>query len=101
MDSKVHEFNPSRLIGNILANNGSEERVALLILNYSLEKLDYKIFKRLWDNCKIRLCADGAGNRLFKYGDLNNCLERNLPTAIVGDLDSLNEESHDYYSGKV
>jgi thiamine pyrophosphokinase len=66
----------------------------LVIVNspsYSVE-----LTRRFWKICKIKICADGGGNRL--YDSLTESERLNyIPTAIVGDLDSLRPEVSVFY----
>jgi hypothetical protein len=49
-----------------------------------------------WNRCRLRVCADGAINRLY-----DNLTEQQrgeyLPDAVCGDLDSAEEAILDYY----
>jgi len=74
---------------------------ALIILNSEIE---YDISTRgLWDNCVVKICADGGANRLFDFCKNNNdgtYLEKYIPDVIIGDLDSLRDEVRDFYLSK-
>lgn len=48
---------------------------------------------RLWQRCAVVLCADGAANRLLALDSGEDW----LPTAIVGDLDSIEDSSRKHY----
>lgn len=71
-------------------------RVALLILNVEHGPSAVS-FAHLWDQSTLRLCADGAANRL--YDSLDETTRRSmLPDVISGDLDSIRPEVSDFYS---
>ncbi|PVU92760.1 hypothetical protein BB559_003613 [Furculomyces boomerangus] len=80
--------------------NIDSQPMALLMLNLPLVHIDTDFFESLWNKSKIRICADGAGNRLYEFGLKSNCLEKYIPSAIVGDLDSLLDKHKDYYVSK-
>ncbi|KAI5792312.1 thiamine pyrophosphokinase [Pyronema domesticum] len=68
---------------------------ALLILNQPI--FNKSIFLNLWRKATLRVCADGGANRLFEALTPS---ERGLylPTAIIGDLDSLRPSVRSFYS---
>jgi thiamine pyrophosphokinase len=61
------------------AVRGDGSRICI-ILN---TKVATKYFDKIWGESSVRICADGAANRLF---DMNSDL---LPDVIIGDLDSV------------
>lgn len=56
--------------------------------------------RRMWEGAAIRVCADGAANRLHDSfdGELPGERERFIPDVIVGDLDSLRPDVSAFYS---
>jgi thiamine pyrophosphokinase len=64
----------------------------LIILNRPISNPDRLI--RLWSKAKIKVCADGGSNVLYK---LNKSL---IPDFVIGDFDSLLLESHVYYRAR-
>lgn len=77
----------------------SSLQVALLILNVEHNSRPGAIqFSHLWDLAFVRLCADGAANRLY---DSLGAHERGLmlPDVISGDLDSVRPEVASFYAG--
>ncbi|CAN0292245.1 unnamed protein product, partial [Laminaria digitata] len=76
-----------------------EEPLALVLLN---TKGDYEakhLLRCLWAGAALRVCADGAANRLHDSfdGDHPGERERFVPDVIVGDLDSLRPEVSAFY----
>eukprot|EP00898_Chlorokybus_atmophyticus_P008319 jgi/Chlat1/8489/Chrsp80S07886 len=74
---------------------------ALLLLNFTLPKNT----PELWKRASIRVCADGASNRLydeiprwFPGVPADTVRTRFVPEYIKGDLDSLRPDVRDYYS---
>lgn len=64
----------------------------LIILNQPVDKIPS--FRHLFSTSLLTVCADGGANRLFEY-------DRSLiPTAIVGDFDSLRADVKDYYQSR-
>lgn len=64
----------------------------LIILNQPVDRIPF--FRRLYSTSHLIICADGGANRLFDY---DSSL---IPTAIVGDLDSLRGDVEAYYRSK-
>ncbi len=60
---------------------------------------DARLFRKLWQAAAIRLCADGAANRLHDSLDPRTRAEM-LPTAIRGDLDSLRPDVAAFYEAR-
>ena len=68
--------------------------LALVILNVELQhdlSVQSSIFTHLWREAGVRLCADGAANRLHdSLADADR--GRLLPDLIKGDLDSIRDD---------
>lgn len=65
----------------------------LIILNTPICKTEPSIFTNLWNSSTTRICADGGSNRLYNF-------DKNLkPNYVKGDLDSIEENVRDHYSG--
>jgi len=75
-------------------------RLALLVLNVDCESLyTDSVLSRLWQDAAVRLCADGAANRL--YDSLPEAERgRMLPDQIRGDLDSLRPDVAEFYRAR-
>lgn len=75
------------------------ENSALLILNQEIKMP--KLFMKLWNRYMIKVCADGAANKLYQFC-VNNNVNHNdyLPDYIVGDLDSIDENIAQFYKEK-
>ena len=91
---------PSPLISSYPSS--ASRKNALIILNSASVEECKSDLSVIWNNCDLRLCADGGGNRLFDmYAKDEDILrEKFLPDQIRGDLDSLRPEVGDYYKRK-
>ncbi|CCC71541.1 hypothetical protein NCAS_0H02310 [Naumovozyma castellii] len=78
---------------------GQKSRSALIILNQKITMTS--LFRPIWNSYQVKVCADGGANRLFEFFE-DNEIEREsyLPDYIIGDLDSLKDEVHQYYNSK-
>ncbi|PWN47360.1 hypothetical protein IE53DRAFT_349337 [Violaceomyces palustris] len=73
---------------------------AIIMLNCEVNRKQLSTLRRLWQNARFRICADGGANRIldtfgkqaFAGGDGDVTSRMKLPDAIVGDLDSVREE---------
>lgn len=54
-------------------------------------------FELVWKQSRLRICADGGANRLLAYLKLNGCERKFLPDVIIGDLDSLLDDTMQFY----
>jgi thiamine pyrophosphokinase len=81
--------------------------MAMIILNAPLRPTP--LFNTLWGVAKYRICADGAANRLRNLNERNISSShqqqqqqqqamRLVPDLIIGDLDSITDETKAYYS---
>jgi thiamine pyrophosphokinase len=79
--------------------------MAMIILNAPLRPTP--LFNTLWGVAKYRICADGAANRLRNLNERNDSSSqqhrqqqamRLVPDLIIGDLDSITDETKAYYS---
>lgn len=74
--------------------------LALVVLNVGDRAADgagAARFAHLWDHSSLRVCADGAANRLHdSLGEPER--SRRLPDSIAGDLDSLRPDVAAYYA---
>jgi thiamine pyrophosphokinase len=75
-------------IWNLESDFNQLSKTALIILN---QPIPSKLLRDVWHKVSIRVCADGGANRLMRL-DL-------IPDMIVGDLDSLEENTRSFYSG--
>lgn len=66
----------------------------LVILNSA--SYSAKLTTAIWDNCKLRICADGGANRLFDSLTETE-REKYIPSYIIGDLDSARNEVVQFY----
>lgn len=81
----------------------TEQESVLLILNQDIDV--GPVFKKLWDRFKVKVCADGAADKLYNYFDKSCCnveeatiqRAKHIPNYIVGDLDSITKPVAEYY----
>lgn len=96
METKVHRnafLNPL-LEGQPINEASEHDSYSLVCLNSS--SLPLKLLPRLWQRCVLKVCADGGANRLF-YEQCAQDRVNHAPDAIVGDLDSVEDDVADYY----
>jgi thiamine pyrophosphokinase len=70
---------------------------ALIILNQPIDEKNEGFLKLLWSKSSVRLCADGAANRLYEWSIRHNFELNYVPDYICGDLDSLRPEVKEFY----
>jgi len=59
-----------------------DTKFALVLVNYKLER---PLMERLWWNATVRICADGAINRLYRlFDDDDEARSRFIPEYIRG-----------------
>ncbi|KAJ1659291.1 hypothetical protein IWQ61_001612 [Dispira simplex] len=105
LDSEFH-YSPTQVIlGEPVDPKGTTPKIALLLLNQPVGPED-EIFRGLWERADVRVCADGAANRLYEtFHNTRNSLvatdaEKNyIPTVICGDMDSAKKDVVDYFNG--
>lgn len=94
---------PCRNIINILSQGFKQDKnintrtpsTTLLILNQTIDI--GKLFIKLWDNSCLRVCADGAANRVYDFFQGEEERRKHIPDYIIGDLDSIDKEVLNYY----
>ena len=69
----------------------STQRRALILLNTPLSE---SVVRTAWDCCSLRICSDGAANRLLAV------LPDFTPDLVVGDMDSITPAARDHYSAR-
>ena len=88
------EFNLSRLIADRQPSDAGATYRALIMVNYELPR---PLLERLWFNTTMRVCADGAINRLYETFDTDEERARFIPEYVRGDLDSVDAKVLGYY----
>lgn len=78
------------------SSNPTEDIKNCLILVNS-ESMWVPMVRKLWDRFCLRICADGAANRLFENLPSEE-QSRYIPDVICGDLDSVTESVKTFYS---
>lgn len=71
----------------------------LFLLNQDI-KINEHIFEKIWKQSDIRICCDGAIQRLYKYTKFKMSSDRSpefIPDYLVGDFDSLDLDIKDFY----
>lgn len=76
--------------------SGDETSIAMIILNAPLQPTP--LFTTLWGLAMYRICADGAANRLRSLNERHLSGTSLIPDLIIGDLDSITEETKAYYN---
>lgn len=95
-----------------METNDQDKQAGLVILNQRI--IDRNIFEKLWDYSKfhiflckqhktnlkasIRICADGASNRLYDFFETDTERKKHVPDFLVGDMDSSRSEVIDFYT---
>ncbi|KAG0671701.1 hypothetical protein C6P45_005307 [Maudiozyma exigua] len=94
--SSLNVNNKIDLFSDLFTKQSSHD--TLLILNQRIT-LPFVLFQELWETKPIRICADGAANRLYEYLILNgeDNITKYVPDYIVGDLDSIKDDIVDFY----
>mgnify|MGYP003362281492 CR=1 FL=1 len=105
MDSTVQESLVSKhtidIRDTILSINNRNTSDTLLILNQVIN-IPFDLFKYLWDARPVRVCADGAANKLYEFISSESGAELSdyIPDYVVGDLDSITDDIRSYYTSK-
>ncbi|KAI3617836.1 hypothetical protein CBS9595_003745 [Malassezia furfur] len=84
-----------------VAKYGAKVRYALILLNTPIPHDHWRAFVRLWRRSDLRICADGAANRLLDSVGTGAWSEMPLPSMICGDLDSVREDVRGFFEEKV
>ena len=71
--------------------------LALVMVNYKLPK---KLLELAWARAAVRICADGALNRLYYSFDTDEERRQYVPEYVRGDCDSLEAGVREYYASK-
>ncbi|WFD00320.1 ribonuclease Z [Malassezia yamatoensis] len=77
---------------------GESAAYAVVLLNTSLSPQYKHSVQRIWRNASVRVCADGAANGLLDMVGYDGWNEMPLPTLICGDLDSIRDETQEFFA---
>jgi thiamine pyrophosphokinase len=69
----------------------------LVILNQPINEDNEGYLRILWSKSCLRICADGAANRIYEWSARSNEELNYVPNYICGDLDSLRSEIGEFY----
>ncbi|WFC95774.1 ribonuclease Z [Malassezia brasiliensis] len=83
-----------------VANDGAKVRYALILLNTPIPHDHWHAFVQLWRHADLRICADGAANRLLDSVGSDAWDEMPLPSMICGDLDSVRDDVRGFFEDK-
>ncbi|KAJ1022804.1 hypothetical protein NDA18_005137 [Ustilago nuda] len=103
-DEEINVWDPSSFLVPSLRANAP--RYAMVLLNSPIDRRQVGHFRRLWDSASLRLCADGAANRLLDtfgataFESQSGASSVSLPNAILGDLDSIRPETQSFFESK-
>lgn len=75
----------------------SNNNDALIILNQPIGNT--RLFEKAWENCTLRVCADGGANQLYDYCTPES-RPKYLPDIVTGDFDSLRNDVREYYESQ-
>lgn len=79
----------------LISDESVNTPTVLLILNQHIDI--GQLFIKLWQNSSIRVCADGAANRLYDFFQDDEERLKFIPDYIIGDLDSIKEDVFKFY----
>ncbi|TIC16065.1 hypothetical protein E3Q11_02216 [Wallemia mellicola] len=82
---------------NDLFNNNN--KTCLILLNCPINNWD--LFNRLWSTASLKICLDGGANRLLEASRKHSNPSNYFPDYIIGDFDSITEESRSFYNNDV
>ncbi|KAL4792813.1 putative thiamine pyrophosphokinase [Aspergillus venezuelensis] len=67
---------------------------ALAVLNQPINEVALAVLRK---HAQLTVCADGGANRFYEYAKSHGEESTDLPTTIIGDLDSINPEIRSHY----
>lgn len=104
-------WSPLRMFDDGETGQVGSRKTALIMLNQPITKDNESKFIYLWKNADLRICVDGAMNRLHQWciekcksSDNNNqdlaFYDKYVPDFVCGDLDSIDERVKELYVSK-
>ncbi|KAK4226684.1 thiamine pyrophosphokinase [Podospora fimiseda] len=97
MGERVVEWYPTQLVRRTRQENAVG--FALIVLNQPIDE-HLGVVKTLWGNASIRVAADGGANILYEAAGQKEDDSLDNLQVIIGDLDSLNPTTREYYKSK-
>lgn len=98
-DTKV--WDPSTFLAAPSSGRQQTNPYALVLLNQPIADEQKDLFRELWQNAQIRVCADGGGDCLLRaFSTELSSSSLPLPHAVVGDFDSLSTSSRAWYEAR-
>ncbi|PWY98197.1 hypothetical protein BCV70DRAFT_201987 [Testicularia cyperi] len=88
---------------NVSSPVGKVPPHAIILLNSPIDEVQRGHFVRLWESAALRLCADGAANRLLDAFGRDAFVSSarkdamSLPHSILGDLDSIRPDVQAFF----
>ncbi|KAL4927258.1 thiamine diphosphokinase [Aspergillus undulatus] len=70
-------------------------RFALVVLNQPINETALAVLRK---HAHLTVCADGGANRFFEWAKARGEESTDLPTTIIGDLDSIRPEIRNHYA---
>ncbi|WFD32508.1 ribonuclease Z [Malassezia sp. CBS 17886] len=96
----VDTWDFSELLGFSAAAGSGYRPYALVVLNTPISAAHGSGFMRLWGHASLRVCADGAANRVLDAVGQDTWGDTLLPTEICGDLDSLRDDVRAFFAAR-
>lgn len=103
-DQDQRPWDPSPFL--LPSSRNDAPRYAMVLLNSPIDARQIGHFRHLWSSASLRLCADGAANRLLDcfgtaaFESQNGSAAVPLPNAILGDLDSIRSDTQHFFESK-
>ncbi|KAK0723472.1 thiamine pyrophosphokinase [Lasiosphaeria miniovina] len=93
------EWHPAALVQGRNTRQPAPE-FALIVLNQPI-KNHLAVIRLLWHNASVRVAADGGANLLYEVGGQRGDASFDDLRVIIGDLDSLSDETRAYYESRT
>lgn len=84
-----------------IARRAPQTPYAVVMLNTPIPLGQKEAFLQLWKGAALRICADGASNRLLDTFGSTGTLDIPMPNLICGDLDSMRDDTRTFFEKQV